>query len=558
MHKYFAAAIFLFVLPALTWAQNPLPIPAALSGNEINLPLQQGVMAFYPGFKTQTVGYNGPFLGPTIILDQGQQVTLNVHNQLNDTTTVHWHGLHVAPKNDGNQHNVILPGENWSPSFTVMDKAATYWYHPHPHGKTMEQVVKGAAGLIIVHDPEEAALGLPQTYGVDDIPLVFQFKTFDAGKQLVVADEADNAVLVNGVFSPVASLPAQIVRLRLLNGSSGRAFRFGFSDSRSFQQIASDAGLLDTPVSMSRLTLGPGDRAEILVDLMGLQGSTLVLKTYGNELPQGFLGGTMMMGGAIGPLDNTAFNLLSINVIAQTNNPVTSIPATLTQNMPWQEAGAGTRSFNFSAQPMMSMTNFFINGLKYNMDVINFSVVQGQTEIWTITNQTMMAHPFHVHGNPFYVLKVNNATPPANERGRKDVIMVPPMGGTVKLITRFEDFSDPDMPYIYHCHILSHEDTGMMGQFIVNPAPSSSSNNPMLGHVRIFPTLVTQGDALLQIAADPGWEVKKVEVYDLLGRRLMAVEKPSNQISTENMARGVNLVQIKTNHGIQTIKVVKN
>ncbi|MBI5915206.1 MAG: multicopper oxidase domain-containing protein, partial [Bacteroidetes bacterium] len=270
------------------FAQTPVPIPPTLSGSTIDLTVQTGTTEIYPGIATNTIGYNGSFLGPTILLDAGQQVTLNVHNELGDTTTVHWHGLNVSPANDGSPHVMIMAGETWSPQFPILDKAATYWYHPHLHGKTMDQVLLGAAGFLIVRDAEEAALNLPRTYGVDDVPLVFQFKTFDAQKQIVLDDEADNAVLVNGVPDGVLSSPAQVVRYRLLNGSSHRFFNFGFSSNKQFHQITSDAGLLDAPISMTRLTLAPGERADILVDLSGEQGNTLTLKTFGSELPTGY------------------------------------------------------------------------------------------------------------------------------------------------------------------------------------------------------------------------------------------------------------------------------
>jgi bilirubin oxidase len=339
----------------------------------------------------------------------------------------------------------------------------------------MRQVLRGAAGVIIVRDEEEAALALPRTYGVDDIPLVFQWKTFDDARQIVESDEQDNEVLVNGVLKgSVLNLPAQIVRLRLLNGSSHRYFDFGFSNNASFKQIGGDAGLLDGPVSMTRLIIAPGERAEILVDLNGKEGQDLSLKQFGTQLPQGYPGGTMMMGGMMGPLDNTDFELVKIHVTAPSANAVTSVPSFLTTNTAYPQAGAGVRTFGMTAQPMMSMTNFFINGLKYDMETINFSTQLGKTEVWTLTNMTMMAHPFHVHGNSFYVLSVNGVAPPANMRGRKDVITVPPMQGQVNIIIRFENFSDPEMPYMYHCHILSHEDTGMMGQFLVTD-PSSDT-----------------------------------------------------------------------------------
>lgn len=546
----------LLFLAGQSLGQTTILIPDTLAGDVIELTLQNGTREFYPGVATKTIGYNGNFLGLTIILQQGQQVTLNLHNQLGDTTTTHWHGLHVAPANDGSPHNPVMDGEIWSPAFTVMDKAATYWYHPHLHGKTLNQVVKGAAGFIIVRDQEEAALNLPRTYGVDDVPLVFQWKTFDAAKQIVEMDEADNEVLVNGTLNGALDLPAQVVRLRLLNGSSHRFFDFGFADNRPFKQTGSDDGLLDAPVSMTRLILGSGERAEILVDLNGMQGSTLKLRQYGTQLPQGYPGGTMMMGGTLGPKDNTDFDLLTIHVVAPTANAVTTIPTVLTTNTAWSQAGASTRSFGFSAQPMMSMTNFFINGLKFDMETVNFTTQLGKTEIWNITNQTMMAHPFHIHGMHFYVLAVNGATPPANLRGRKDVVVVPPMNGSVKLLLRYEDFSDTDMPYMYHCHILSHEDTGMMGQFIVNSAASGTIENAAQEHLRISPTLLAPGLEKVEISADNGWEPVRIEVYDQDGR-LLLTERNATRIAADRLASGMNSIQIFTARGTAVFKIVK-
>ena len=473
------ALAVLFFAAEQTQSQTTIPIPLALEGTTFDLTVQHGTSEIFPGVQTNTIGYNGAQLGPTLVFKKGETVTLNVHNQLSDTTTVHWHGLHLAAKNDGSPHNPILAGADWSPSFEVLDHAATYWYHPHPHGKTLNQVVKGAAGFIIVRDDEEAALQLPRTYGVDDVPLVFQFKTFDTAKQIVEMDELDNEVLVNGVLrGSTLSLPAQVVRLRLLNGSSHRYFDFGFANNLAFKQIGGDGGLLDAPVSMTKLILSPGERAEILVDLTGKTGQTLTLRQLGSQLPQGYPGGQMMnMGGGnnmMGPLDNTDFDLMTIAVTAPTANPVTSIPPSLVTNTPLSQTGATPRSLAMTAQPMMSMTNFFLNGLKFEMENINFTVEQGKTEVWTLTNQTMMAHPFHLHGNSFWVVSIGGSTPPANMRGRKDVITVPPMNGSVKIVVRYDDFSDPDMPYMYHCHILSHEDNGMMGQFIVEAAASGT------------------------------------------------------------------------------------
>ncbi len=491
-----------------------------------------------------------------MILEKGQQVTLNVHNQLSDTTTTHWHGLHLAAINDGSPHNVILPGETWSPSFTVLDNAATYWYHPHLHGKTMHQVIKGAAGLIIVRDSVEAALNLPRNYGVDDIPLICQFTTFDNNtKQIVLEDELDNTLLVNGIIGGMVNLPAQVVRLRLLNASSHRVFRFGFTNNLTFMQIATDGGLLNAPVALTRLNLSSGERAEILVNLQGMEGQTLYLRTFGNELQAGVPGGPAMMGMPIGPLDNTTSNVLQINVLAPTNNPVTTIPTYLTTNTVWSQTGATTRNISMTAQPMMSMSNFFINGAKYDEEVINFTTEQEKTEIWRLFNQTMMAHPFHIHGNSFYILDINGAVPPEIMRGKKDVVLVPPMGGSVRLITKYEDFSDPHMPYMYHCHILSHEDNGMMGQFIVNPISSSIEEPPKDESVRLFPNPATC-NSNLWVEADS--DLLSLDVFDTQGSLISTIvfTPAKQQMIRKNLINGTYVFRFRTTNGQNIQKVI--
>ena len=273
-------------------AQNPLLIPDILSGTNINLTLQNGTHQFYSEINTSTIGANGNILGPTLILNQGDFVNIAVDNQLSDTTTIHWHGLHVSPENDGGPHTYILSGDTWNPSFTVMDKAATYWYHPHLHRKTNEHVSKGIAGMIIVRDNDEAALTLPRTYGVDDFPLVIQTKDFDANNEIVVPTNSDDIVMVNATIDATLDVPAQVVRFRLLNGSSMRVFNIGLSGNQTFYQIASDGGLLSAPNAITRLQLSSGERAEILVDFSSMNGQTIHLMSYASEFQNGIYGAT--------------------------------------------------------------------------------------------------------------------------------------------------------------------------------------------------------------------------------------------------------------------------
>jgi bilirubin oxidase len=539
-------------------AQNKLNIPDTLSGMKFDLELKAQTKEIYKNKQTQTIGYNGSYLGPTLMVQKGEIITMNVKNSLSDTTTTHWHGLHIAAKNDGGPHSHIMAGETWSPSFEIMDNAGTYWYHPHLHGKTLKQVVKGAAGLIIVRDEKEAKLSLPRTYGIDDIPLVFQFTTIDANKQIVENDDLDNTILVNGTDAPFVDLPAQVVRLRLLNASSHRVFRFGFSDGRNFFQIATDGGLLNAPISMTRLTLGSGERAEILVDLSDLKDKTITMKTFGNELPQGYPGGPPlgMMGGTImqGPLDNITSNILIINGKEKTSHPITTIPTALVQNTVLSQTGAKNRTISITASPMMSMTNFLINGKKYDEYKMDFEVTEGDTEIWTITNQSMMAHPFHIHGNSFYVLSINGAAPAANLKGKKDVILVPPMNGSVKIITKYEDFSDSDMPYMYHCHILSHEDNGMMGQFIVKAKTTAANDIFSNDNLKIFPNPITENQLNI-VAKQP---IEQVQIIDALGRILLSKTPNQTHVLIDFPdQKGIYLVSLRFNGKILTKKVTR-
>jgi len=546
MRNLISFALLLFAA-VYTNAQTPLFIPDTLAGTNINLNIADSSHQFFPGINTTTIGYNGSYLGPTIILSKGQSLTMNVHNELADTTTTHWHGLHVAPMNDGGPHNMIMPSDTWSPAFTVMDNAATYWYHPHMHGKTMDQVMMGAAGLIIVRDSLEASLNLPGKYGIDDFPLIFQWQHLDSTtKQIILDDEADNITMVNGqITAPFVNVPAQIVRLRILNASSHRFFEFGFDDNRTFNQITSDAGLLNGPVPLTRLMLGSGERAEILVDFSGQQGNTFFIKQYGSQLPAGYPGGPPDAMGmmVLGPLDNTDFNLLQLNVIAPTSDPVTTIPATLSLNVPYSVVGVDNFTVAFTGVPMMSMTNFAMNGVQFDENVINMTTTQNTIMKWTISNQSMMPHPFHIHGNHFFVLAVNGATPPLNMQGRKDVAVVSPMGGSLVLITQYNDFNDPMMPYMFHCHILSHEDNGMMGQFIVNPPTSSVAENDFNNQSRIFPNPVVEN--LNLFLSSENSTIHQITIRNEIGQTIFQTKSSENNLTIPAVDFGAGLYFIE-------------
>ncbi len=534
----------------LATAQNPILIPDTIMGTNVDLTLQYGTHQFYSGINTNTMGVNGDVLGPTLILNQGDFVNFTVKNNLTDTTTIHWHGMHISGENDGGPHTFITPGTTWNPSFKIMDKASTYWYHPHLHRKTNTHVSKGISGFIIVKDDEEADLDLPRTYGVDDFPLVIQTKDFNTAKEIVVPSNTDDVAMVNATIDGTLEVPAQVVRLRLLNGSSMRVFNVGLEGNKTFYQIGSDGGLLEAPISLTRLQLAPGERAEILIDFASMNGQSLVLKSYASEFQNGIYGASFPGMNANMTLDNynpnslngSDFNLMTFNVVVPTSSPVTAIPNYLVTVTPLSENSSDiTRTLVMQPKQMgMNQLNglFTINNVSFNLDVINYYIPLGNTEIWSIRNQSAIAHPFHIHDVQFYLLDRNGNTPAPSEQGRKDVILIKPQE-TVRFITKFDDFPS-NIPYMYHCHMLIHEDGGMMGQFIVDT--TLKINKKSEDGVLVYPNPTTDKFTITSIR-----NIKDVTVVNALGQ-MVAQEKELNYFAvtfdTKNWGKGIYFVEL--------------
>ncbi len=548
--------LVILVFPSKLKGQNALLIPDTLSGTTIDLTLQNGIYQFYEGQNTTTMGANGNILGPTLLLNQGDFVNFSVNNQLADTSTIHWHGLHVAPENDGGPHTPIPPNTTWNPSFTILDKAATYWYHPHLHRFTNKHVSKGIAGMIIVRDAEESGLTLPRKYGVDDFPLVIQTKDFDSNYEIVVPSNADDIIMVNATINPFLKVPAQVIRYRILNGSSQRIFNIGLTNNQSFYQIASDGGLLNTPNETTRLMLAPGERAEILIDFAGMNGQTVYLRSFASELPNGIYGATNPGMGAGMTLDGynpnalngADFNILQFNIINEASEAITTIPTTLVNETPIEENTVNvTRVLTFSpVSTGMNQLNgeFLINNRSFNENVIDYTIKINNTEIWKLTNQSAIAHPFHIHDVQFYILTRNGNTPPINERGRKDVVLVKAQE-TVRFIAKFEDFSNTAVPYMYHCHMLPHEDGGMMGQFVVGDAPLSIEEKFNTNDlINIYPNPVTD---YVNIQIKGNLTTEDIQIYDRLGRivRDAKISSGKNKIRITGLLSGIFFLKMR-------------
>jgi len=439
----------------VTPKRKQLPIPELLHPTDkagvkhYDLTIQEATHDFFESIATHTFALNkSTYLGPTLLIQNGESVSINYTNRLTQTVTMHGHGMHVPPSMDGTAHQPIAPGETWSAAYTVKQKASMAWYHPHTMDKTAEHVYKGLAGLIIIEESESKTLDLPRRYGIDDIPLVLQDRIFTNGqidyspsRREVMHGYVGDTLIVNGAIEPVLDIEAKEIRFRILNGSNASVYELGFSDGRSFKQIATDSSFLESPVELTRLTLSPAERAEIVVDFSEDLQQSMTLQEF---------------------RQNKTFLTVNVNKSATSS---TTLPATLTTLEKLDPAMVVKhRSFELSG----SMGNLYINGKSMDINRIDETVTLNSVEIWEVTNSMMMDHNFHIHATHFMILERNGsaANVVANEKGYKDVVFVP-ANESVKFIVKMVDYSDATVPYMYHCHFLEHEDAGMMGQFIV-------------------------------------------------------------------------------------------
>jgi len=456
-------------------APQPLRIPELIDlrqqGNSVSLQAKAGETEFFPGRMSRTLGYNGNYLGPTLRVHRGDDVSIAVTNALSEVTTVHWHGLLIPGEVDGGPHQLIQPGAIWRPVLPIRQSAATLFYHSHVHGRTGEQVYAGLAGALLVTDDEEQALGLPSEYGVDDLPLLLQDRLFEDGRLIVpqgmmalMQGRRGNTTLVNGTPNALARVPAGLVRLRLLNGSNARIFDLFFSDRRMFHWIGTEGGLLASPVPMRALTLAPGERAEVLVDFS--DGRRIAFETApDNNRP--------MMMGPLSRLRNLPGEVLGTGnetvLQFEPSGPgrAPSVPQHLAIREPSDPSRATRRRHFVLGMGMGGMGGGMggmaavINGQPFDMDRIDERVPLGETEIWEVSGE-MMSHPFHIHGVHFEVLRRNGGKPSVRDAGLRDTVLV---REPVELLVRFTQPATK-APFMYHCHIFEHEDSGMMGQFV--------------------------------------------------------------------------------------------
>ena len=539
---------FIFSFHSQAQTYNSLWIPDTLSGKNFNLVIKDTFKQVFTGNQTITGAINNDnFWGPTIIMNKGDIVNFNVTNKLNDTTTLHWHGMHLPAVMDGGPHQTIPPNTVWKPYWKVDNPASTLWYHPHLHEMTLQHLTKGIGGFIIIRDSIESKLPLPRTYGVDDIPIALTSRRYGTNNQMTVQNtNYGDYMLTNGIRDAQISLPKQFVRLRILNVEIERGYNLGFSDNRPFYVVANDGALLEQPVAVTRLKLMVGERVEILVDLSNdAIGSSLDLKSYNSGQIFGYPGGEPATSGAFGSLlNNIDFNVLHINVAAATANGIRTLPTTLISNSYWTSADV-TNSRTISVTAGTPGTPFSFDNALFKLNVINQTINLNAVEKWTIVNNRVFGHSFHIHDIQFKIIERNGSASNVQsyEKGWKDVMYVP-INETVSFIAKFNDYADPVYPYMYHCHFSDHEDGGMMGQFVVKSTTGTKDLEKKQIDFNISPNPASQ--RLFIELADATNEVYYITIFDMLGRTKMMLPKPNVKIGIDisTLAAGQYVVQL--------------
>jgi blue copper oxidase len=483
-----------------------LPIPPEIRPNaqrEIALSAGAGTVQFLPGKPTATYGYNGAFLGPALRLRRGQTVTIDFTNHLPESTTVHWHGLIIPGDVDGGPHRPVAPGGHWRPVLSIDQPAATLWFHPHFYPTTASQVTKGLAGLVIIDDDDADGLALPSRWGIDDIPLIIQDRRFGRDGQFfdrmniiaATSGYVGNVPLVNGARYPEARTSRGWVRLRLLDGSNARSYLLKASDDRSLFVIGSDGGLLESPVEMKQIMMHAGERFELLVDCRSGAPFDLVALPVGQPImqlpPFDELAPlvTIRPDGADGPgklpFALGKLPLLPAALPAVSQELVMNMFQDQAGMMPLMKAGLMAMAKSGKSDPAViarvtrliendpelssaaQLSANGVNGQPYALREPGFTARRGEVLRWRISEGgDQMLHPVHVHGCQFRIVSQRGQPPEAYRGGWKDIAPIS-AGGVSEILVSFPHPAGPDAPYMAHCHILEHEDTGMMAQFAV-------------------------------------------------------------------------------------------
>lgn len=415
------------------------------------------------GKKARLKTYNGSTPGPTWIVKPGDEITVNFTNKLGEPTNLHTHGFHVSPS--GNSDNVfveVADGETFTYQYTLGTdhSAAPYWYHPHHHGMAADQVFAGLYGAIIVEDGDPIPATTERVLVMSDISLQTDGNVAGANMMSKMMGREGDILLLNGQVQPTYSSEQNALeRWRIVNSCTSRYMKLSIPGGTA-TLLGKDSGRYAQPQQVTEFTLAPGNRADVLVQF----GSEPVSLSY-TTVPHP---DAMMMGSTTTYTDYPLAQFVPTGNTAQ----ALAVPTSQTPGPDLRsETVANQRSFALNMPGMGGMGGmgnmnggFTINGQAFNMDVINTSVNLGTVEEWTIINETTMDHPFHLHVWPMQVLSIGDKTVSAVEY--QDVVNVPAKSRSVVRV-HFDEFEGNA---VYHCHILDHEDQGMMGIIEANPA----------------------------------------------------------------------------------------
>jgi spore coat protein A len=407
------------------------------------LDTKDGSEEILPGTRTPVLGYGGSFIGPTIRAKSGRRVVVRHRNRTTTPTAVHLHGGHVPANSDGHPLDVINPGECRTYEYPNRQVGATLWYHDHAHHLEAEHVYRGLHAFYLLEGSDEAGLGLPS--GEFDVPVMLSDARFADDASLVF--ESDdfryrNTILVNGRPQPYFPVAARKYRFRFANASNLRIFQLHLDSGAGFTQIATDGGLLPAPVPVTAVDLSPAERVEVVIDFSRYAaGTQLVLSDT--------LAGPILRFdvGDVGAPDRSR--------VPSVLRPLPSLPPATT-----------TRQFAIGLDP--ATFQFVINGQTFDPNRVDITIKRGTTEIWEIKNTDTkfgIPHDFHLHLVQFRVLDRDGVPPPAAEAGLKDTVLIGP-GQTVRIQATFTDYTGR---YMYHCHMIDHSSTGMMGQMEIVP-----------------------------------------------------------------------------------------
>lgn len=455
-----------YIFAALPPSQPVFPplTPLRTLGNETPLPghftaslfAQSGIEAHIGTQHTRDLyGYNDGPLGPLIELEEGMQVTLSFTNQLTRDSTVHWHGLPVPSEQDGGPDMPVKPGETRHYTFRLPDDCAgTYWYHPHPLTGVVEQVSHGLAGPLIVRSATDPLRHLPEQHWViSDISLDKDGQVTPHGFHEWIDGREGKSVLINGMLMPQISLE-ETVRVRVWNCCSARYLKLSIPGA-SLIQVGSDGGLLSRAMPAAEsLMLAPGQRAELVVS--GQDGDyKLALLPYDRHKMHG-------------PAPDAALDIAAVRL---RNTEKVAIPQPLRDITPAVFDGQKHQVLLMEHMGKLMEDHhgrpgrgFWLNGQSFDLERMDLHSNVGQTDEWTFINATKMDHPMHIHGGQFQIIEYlyGGVRTVPDVPGWYDTVNLR-AGESVKVLMRQ---TRPGMR-MYHCHILEHEELGMMGNLMV-------------------------------------------------------------------------------------------